>query len=232
MTAKIDETPWGREYERTATESIVGLMNHQNECPKGVSPFNQSSSGIRFEAHVNKSHANLPTFDATPEDGSGIESCDPEEQFVITGTGAKEPVDFRKIIDKVEQFSKGLNVQPHLVSQGVISAFKPGCTTHHLRIEAVKAAHNFPTHNGDYKKLACRLLLDDMYRGTPHKFSEAMDKLHEWGTLNDEYWGFVNENRDALDGIVDISKDHKFNFMGLSTMSQIYMLKVRVVDLF
>jgi hypothetical protein len=227
MTAKIDGIPWGKGYEQIATEVIADLTKRQNECQKGVSPLNQSSSDIRFEARVNKLHGGLPTFDVLPEDGgSDIESCDPEEQFVITGTGAKEPVDFRKIINKVEQFSKGLNVQPHLVSQGVISAFKPGCTTHHLRIEAVKAAHNFPTHNGDYKRLACRLLLDDMYRRTPHTFSDAMGRLYYWGTLNDEYWGFVNENRDDLDKIIDISKDHKFNFMGLSTMSQIYMLKV------
>lgn len=149
-----------------------------------------------------------------------------DDQYVINSKGEKEHVDLRKILDNIEFHCKGLDVQPHLISSKVIGSFKPGCTTSDLRMESVKEAHNFSTHTRDYKILACRLYLSDLYRKTPNTFTEAMDKLGEGQILNDEFWGFIKENKEELDKLTDIKQDQRYNFLSLSTFSQLYMLKV------
>lgn len=166
----------------------------------------------------------------TPSIGTSGEGlffgADPDEdRYVVNGAGEREHVDFTKILKQIEHFSEGLKVKPDRISQEVISSFRSGCTTHELRLETIRVAYNIPSYRNDYKTLACRLFIYDLHKQTPEKFSDAMKKLTDNGTLNDEYAGFVAAHADRLDAMIDNKRDELLTFLGLSTIHKIYLLK-------
>lgn len=168
----------------------------------------------------------LPDDDTTLFDTPPIREVE-EEQFVINKDGQREKVNFRKIIEKIERLCEGLeHVNTNEIIKHVIANFSNGCTTSDLDFQAMKAAMNHPSHHQNYRVLACRLFVDDLHRTTPNKFSLAMKQLHDWGTLADDFYGFVEENSTELDKLIVDSLDLENNFMSLCTWAQIYLLRV------
>lgn len=157
-------------------------------------------------------------------------SSSSSKRYVINRQGEEEPVDFTKIVKKIEKLSEGLEgVHPDIIIKDVITNFNNGCTTKELDELSIRFAHNMPGYMRGYDKLACRLLLDVVYRDTPDSFSASTAKLAEWGTLDPIYSGFVKEHAEQLNAMVDLGLDHNRNYYGLKTFISTYCLKANGV---
>jgi ribonucleoside-diphosphate reductase alpha subunit len=126
-------------------------------------------------------------------------------------------------------------VDPVLVAQKVVAGLYKGVTTVELdNLAAETAAFLSTTHPG-YGTLAARVLVSNLHKTTPNKFSKVVHTLHTHvhsatGTpatlVNAEVADFVRDHADALDGMIDYNRDYLFDFFGVRTLEKTYLVRV------
>ena len=152
------------------------------------------------------------------------------EMRVKKRNGALESVDVNKIVNAVAKCSEGLlNVDPMRVATRTISALADGATTQELDELSIRTAAGFIVEEPNYSKLAARLLstyIDKEVRNQSIPwFSESISRGHELGLISDEVLAFVNDNAPALNAAVNSDRARKFEFLGLRTVYDRYLLR-------
>ena len=144
--------------------------------------------------------------------------------------GALEPVDLNKIVNAVARCAEGLlNVDSMRVATRTISALADGATTQELDELSIRTAAGFTVEEPNYSKLAARLLatyIDKEVRiqNIPW-FSESVRIGHIAGLIGDDVAKFVEENAPALNAAINTDRDRKFEFFGLRTVYDRYLLR-------
>lgn len=144
--------------------------------------------------------------------------------------GALEPVDVNKIVRAVQRAATGLEgVDALRVATRTISGLCDGATTTELDELSVRTAAALISEEPNYSKLAARLLdtmIDKEVRNQDIcSFSQSVATGFQLGVIGDAAARFVRENRRKLDDAIDPSRSRLFEFFGLRTVYDRYLLR-------
>jgi len=144
--------------------------------------------------------------------------------------GDTEVVDVNKIVRAVERWVADLDeVDPLRVATKTISGLYDGATTAELDKLSIQTAAELIGEEPQYSRLAARLLaayVDKEVRGQGiASFSQAVARGHAEGLIGDETAGFVAKNARKLDDAVDPAGDLRFEYFGLRTVADRYLLR-------
>jgi ribonucleoside-diphosphate reductase alpha chain len=144
--------------------------------------------------------------------------------------GDTEPVDVNKIVRAVERWAGDLaEVDPMRVATKTISGLYDGATTTELDQLSIRTAADMIGEEPAYSRLAARLLagfIDKEVRGQGiASFSQSIALGHAEGLIGDETAKFVKDNARKLDFAVDDAADRQFEYFGLRTVYDRYLLR-------
>nr|WP_237747079.1 ribonucleoside-diphosphate reductase subunit alpha [Micromonospora lupini] len=144
--------------------------------------------------------------------------------------GASEPVDVRKLAATVERWADDLpDVDPLRVATRTISGLYDGATTAELDRLTIQTAAELIGTEPQYSRLAARLLASHVEREVRRQgvtsFSAAIRAGHAQGLIGDETAAFVAAHGRALDDAVDADGDRRFEYFGLRTVYDRYLLR-------
>ncbi len=149
---------------------------------------------------------------------------------VTKRNGGQEPVDLNKIVRAVQRNCEGLHaVDPMRVATRTISGLYDGATTRELDELSIRTAALLTAEEPEYSRLAARLLADTIAKEVTgqeiHAFSQSILRGHEVGLINDRLLGFVQTNARKLNDALDASLDRRFDYFGLRTLYDRYLLR-------
>ncbi|MCZ7437008.1 ribonucleoside-diphosphate reductase subunit alpha [Micromonospora sp. WMMC241] len=144
--------------------------------------------------------------------------------------GDTEPVDVNRIVRAVERWVADLDeVDPLRVATKTISGLYDGATTSELDRLSIQTAAELIGEEPQYSKLAARLLaayVAEEVRGQQvTRFSESIGYAHGLGLVGDDTAAFVARHADELDDAVDPDGDLRFEYFGLRTVADRYLLR-------
>jgi ribonucleoside-diphosphate reductase alpha chain len=167
-----------------------------------------------------------PAAESTP-----IESAEgPIVMRVRKRDGSLQAVDVNKIVNVVLACSTGLKeVDPMRVAAKVISGLYDGASTKELDQLCIQTAALLIGEEPQYSKLASRLLAryigEEVTNQNIRSFYDSITAAYKQGLVSEERFKFVREHKEALNIIVEDSRTHRFEYFGLRTVYDRYLLK-------
>ncbi len=166
----------------------------------------------------------------TAVDDSGTVSASATSMRVRKRNGTLEPVDVNKIVNAVARATEGLlGVDPMIVSTRTIAALADGATTRELDELSIRTAAGLIVEEPNYSKLAARLLATYIDKEVRNQnapwFSESVALGHKVGLISDDTLEFVNTHAPELNAAIDSQRDKHFEFFGLRTVYDRYLLR-------
>ncbi|MET7402448.1 ribonucleoside-diphosphate reductase subunit alpha [Dactylosporangium sp. NPDC005572] len=145
-------------------------------------------------------------------------------------SGDLEPVDVGRIVAAVERWAGDLDeVDPLRVATRTISGLYDGASTAELDKLSIQTAAELIGEEPQYSRLAARLLaayVDQEVRGQGvASFSQSIRYGHQQGLIGDATAAFVAANAGELDAAVDAGGDLRFEYFGLRTVADRYLLR-------
>ncbi len=178
---------------------------------------------------------NIDTSPVASEELSSEKHPDPDSSSQQTmrvrkRNGSTEPVDVMKIVRAVDRCCVGLSdIDPLRVATKTISGLYNGATTRELDRLSIQTAAALIVEEPQYAKLAARLLatyIDKEVRNHEiHAFSQSIAAGYRLGLVNDRLQDFVLQNSRKLNDAVDPKRDQEFEYFGLRTVYDRYLLK-------
>ncbi len=140
------------------------------------------------------------------------------------------PVDVNKIVRAVDRYTDDLDsVDPLRVATKTISGLYDGATTAELDRLSIQTAAELVAEEPEYSRLAARLLaayLDKEVRGQSiASFSQSVALGHREGLIGDVTAEFVAANARKLDDAIRPENDRRFEYFGLRTVYDRYLLR-------
>ena len=144
--------------------------------------------------------------------------------------GSAEPVDVNKIVRAVNRCCTGLaDVDAMRVATKTISGLYDGATTRELDQLSIQTAASLIVEEPQYARLAARLLatyVEKEVRGQEiHAFSQSVATAHRLGLVNDRLAEMVARNARKLNDAIRPERDREFEYFGLRTVYDRYLLK-------
>ncbi|SVA24768.1 uncharacterized protein METZ01_LOCUS77622 [marine metagenome] len=152
------------------------------------------------------------------------------QMMVRKRNGDLEPVDLNKIVRAIHRCAEGLSgVDPMKIATRTISGLCDGATTEELDALSIRTASTLMVEEPNYSRLAGRLLatvIDKEVRNQNiHSFSQSVLVGHELGIIGDTTVELVTANARKLDDTVVYDRDNLFEFFGLRTVYDRYLLR-------
>ncbi|HEX9621509.1 MAG TPA: ribonucleoside-diphosphate reductase subunit alpha [Polyangiaceae bacterium] len=143
--------------------------------------------------------------------------------------GSFEPVDLNKIVRAVSRSAAGLgDVDAMRVATKTISGLYDGATTSELDRLSIQTAAALIAQEPEYSKLAARLLATYIHKEVRGQgvqcFSQSIELAHGLRLVNDRLAEFVSQNARKLDDAVTPAQDGEFEYFGLRTLYDRYLL--------
>jgi ribonucleoside-diphosphate reductase alpha chain len=144
--------------------------------------------------------------------------------------GSLEAVDVNKIVRAITRSATGLDgVDPMRIATRTISGLRDGATSLELDELSIRTAAALISEEPNYSRLAARLLstvIDKEVRNQDvHSFSQSIALGHSVGLIADGTAAFVRAHRRKLDDSIDVGHDRLFEFFGLRTVYDRYLLR-------
>jgi ribonucleoside-diphosphate reductase alpha chain len=145
-------------------------------------------------------------------------------------SGDLEPVDVNKIVRAVERWCDDLTwVDPLRVATRTISGLYDGATSAELDRLSIQTAAELTGEEPEYSKLAGRLLADFVRKEVTGQgiasFSQSIALGRAEGLIGDATAAFVARHARKLDDAVDLDGDRRFEYFGLRTVADRYLLR-------
>lgn len=149
---------------------------------------------------------------------------------VTKRNGNREAVDLNKIVRAVQRCCEGLYaVDPMRVATRTISGLYDGASTQELDELSIRTAALLIGEEPEYGRLAARLLANFISKEVSgqeiHAFSQSVARGHEVGLINERLLNFVQINARKLNDALDASLDLNFDYFGLRTLYDRYLLR-------
>ena len=144
--------------------------------------------------------------------------------------GTLEPVDVTKIVERVTHNCQGLTqVDPLRVATKAISGLYDGASTKELDNLCISTASLLIGEEPEYSKLASRLLgiyIDEEVRSQKiHSFADSITLGQKHGLIAQNTAEFVLNNKAALCAAIEPYRTDRFEYFGLRTVYDRYLLK-------
>jgi ribonucleoside-diphosphate reductase alpha chain len=149
---------------------------------------------------------------------------------VTKRNGGREAVDVNKIVRAVTRSAEGLHaVDPLRVALKTIGGLYDGATTAELDQLSIRTAAALTAEEPEYGQLAARLLgayIDKEVSGQEiQSFSQSIARGAGLGILNERLRDFVAANARKLNDAVDPLATRRFEYFGLRTVYDRYLLR-------
>jgi ribonucleoside-diphosphate reductase alpha chain len=134
------------------------------------------------------------------------------------------------IADRIRRHAVGLpDIDAERVVAQVEAGIWPGATTTALRERAIEITAASVATEPTYSKLAARLLAEHIAEENAAEgvvsFTTSIAACHENGLLSDELVAFVEAHGPELDAVIDDAADDRFEYFGLRTVYDRYLLR-------
>lgn len=144
--------------------------------------------------------------------------------------GNLQAVDVNKIVNVVLACSTSLKeVDPMRVAAKVISGLYDGASTKELDQLCIQTAALLIGEEPQYSRLASRLLAryigEEVTNQEIRNFYDSITVAYQQGVVSEEKFNFVKEHKEALNIIVDDSRTQRFEYFGLRTIYDRYLIK-------
>ncbi|WP_419192455.1 ribonucleoside-diphosphate reductase subunit alpha [Engelhardtia mirabilis] len=164
------------------------------------------------------------------EGSAGVTTPEAVGMRVRKRNGGSEPVDVNKIVRAVQRCGAGLDaVDPLRVATRTISGLYDGATTSELDRLSIQTAASLIAEEPQYSKLAARLLGTYIDKEVANQdimsFSQSIKAGVEAGLISERVAEFVQENQRKLNDAIDPSRVALFEYFGLRTVYDRYLLK-------
>ncbi|MCI0570624.1 MAG: ribonucleoside-diphosphate reductase subunit alpha [Myxococcaceae bacterium] len=154
----------------------------------------------------------------------------PTTMRVRKRNGTHEPVDLNKIVRAVSRCCEGL---PHVdalrVATRTIAGLYDGATTKELDQLSIQTAASLTVEEPEYARLAARLLATVISKEVAgqevHSFSQSIAAAHRLGLVGERVAKLVAAHARKLNDAVDPSRDQLFEYFGLRTVYDRYLLR-------
>jgi ribonucleoside-diphosphate reductase alpha chain len=149
---------------------------------------------------------------------------------VTKRNGSAEPVDLNKIVRAVNRCCGGLDeVDAMRVATKTISGLYDGATTSELDRLSIQTAAALITEEPQYGRLAARLLATyigkEVQNQEIHAFSQSIATGHRLGLVNARLAEVVARNARKLNDSIVAERDREFEYFGLRTVYDRYLLR-------
>ncbi len=157
-------------------------------------------------------------------------SLAPTTMKVRKRNGSLETVDLGKIVRAVGRCCDGLDrVDAIRVATKTISGLYDGAGTAELDQLSIQTAAGLTAEEPQYSRLAARLLATVIDKEVEnqgiHSFSQSVGAGHALGLVNDRLMAFVEAHRRKLDDAALPERTRGFEYFGLRTLYDRYLLK-------
>ncbi len=154
----------------------------------------------------------------------------PKIMRVKKRNGKLEPVNVNKIVNVVLACSNDLTeVDPMRVATKVISGLYDGATTGELDQLCIQTASMLISEEPEYSKLAARLMSryidEEVASQGIQNFMDSITAGYKAGLISEEKYNFVKDNKEPLNIIIEKTRTKKFEYFGLRTVYDRYLLK-------
>jgi ribonucleoside-diphosphate reductase alpha chain len=144
--------------------------------------------------------------------------------------GSFEPVNLDKIVKAVSRCCNGLErVDALRVATKTISGLYDGATTQELDELSIQTAAALTAEEPEYAELAARLLSSTIEKEVAqqniYSFSQCIERATECGLIGERLAAFVAKNSRKLNDAVDLSATDRFEYFGLRTVYDRYLLR-------
>jgi ribonucleoside-diphosphate reductase alpha chain len=149
---------------------------------------------------------------------------------VTKRNGNHESVDINKIVRAISRCTPNLpNVDVMRIATKTISGLYDGATTQELDKLSIQTAASLIFEEPEYSKLGARLLnqyIEKEVRNQEiHSFSQSIAFGYKEGLINDRLSAFVSANSRKLNDAIDQTRNDLFEFFGIRTVYDRYLLK-------
>lgn len=163
-------------------------------------------------------------------EGAGHDGDSMTSMCVRKRNGTLEKVDLNKIVRAISRSCAGLtHVDSIRVATKTISGLYDGATTKELDQLSIQTAAALIAEEHEYSWLAARLLATfvdkEVQNQEIHSFSQSVAAGHRHGLINDRLLNFVTANSRKLNDAIDTSRNGLFEYFGLRTLYDRYLLK-------
>jgi len=144
--------------------------------------------------------------------------------------GSYEPVDVNKIVRAVARCCVGLNhVDTLKVATKTIGGLYDGATTKELDNLSIQTSALLIAEEPEYSRLAARLLSTYISKEVAnqdiHSFSQSIAAGQRMGLISDKVVEFINANARKLNVAIDEDRADLFEYFGLRTVYDRYLLR-------
>jgi ribonucleoside-diphosphate reductase alpha chain len=188
-----------------------------------TAPAQASSGPALFQNSLHQSSLsdldpNFPPAEAAPQ------------MHVRKRNGFLEPVDVNKIVRAVQRCCAGLpHVDPIRVASKTIGGLFDGASTRELDSISIQTAASLIAEEPEYSRLAARLLMATIAKEVAgqniYSFSQSVDIGSREGVVSQATAAFVEANARKLNAAVNEHFDDRFEYFGLRTVYDRYLLR-------
>lgn len=170
------------------------------------------------QATLKELNPSFPSFDSIPQ------------MQVRKRNGDLEPVDVNKIVRAVQRCCHGLqHVDVMRVATRTIGGLFDGATTRELDALSIQTAAALIAEEPEYSRLAARLLLATIEKEVAgqniYSFSQSVESGCSQGLIAPEVRDFAAANARKLNNAIDNRLSDRFEYFGLRTVYDRYLLR-------
>ena len=155
------------------------------------------------------------------------------------GTRGFETVHFDKItarICRLADRATTITNEDHpldlgMLTQKTVAGLYDGISTSEIDAISARIADSHKFENPDYGRLAASVVISNLHKNTPAKFSSCMELFHKHGLITDEHFAFIVENASELDAMIVDENDYDFDYLGYKTLERSYLRAISEVVL-
>jgi ribonucleoside-diphosphate reductase alpha chain len=182
------------------------------------------------EGNMETNEKIMETTEVKASRDTNNEGQEPMPMRVRKRDGRLEAVDVTKIVRRVTQNAEDLRfVDSYKIAIKAISGLYDGATTKELDNLCIQTAAMLITEEPQYSKLAARLLglyVDEEVRNLGiNSFAESITHGFKHGLIAEKAKAFVDENRVELEAAILPHRNNVFEYFGLRTVYDRYLLK-------
>ncbi len=170
------------------------------------------------------------TTPVTPVNDNNNEDANATTMQVRKRDGSLEPVDVNKIVRAVARSGQGLdNIDVLKIATKTIGGLYDGATTKELDNLSIQTSALLIAEEPEYSRLAARLLstyiMKEVENQDIHSFSQSIGSGARNGLISDKVGQFVAANSRKLNDEIETSRNELFEYFGLRTVYDRYLLK-------
>ncbi len=167
-----------------------------------------------------------PTVEADASNGLRRE----RSLFIRKRNGDREPLNSAKLSESIASLCHGLHdVDVQRILDKVVNGLYDGVTSEEIDKLVMHTTAMLIADEPEYSKLAARQLhqfvLDEVSKLKVKSFSDSIQHGYHVGLLAESTYNFVMEHREQLDQTIDHRRSELFEYFGIRTVYDRYLLK-------